>query len=114
MDYRNLREMAEQPEQPDRETFHQPSSAPSLHPGEVSMYQGRNQFGRPQWTWHVFKNGEGRFLCPYCNYKSFRLMQLKYHFLAQHIWLLEITEVDVHEASSSSLSSLSLSEEEKV
>jgi hypothetical protein len=81
-----------------------PSEAPSLCPGEVTVGRGRNRFGREQWTWHVFRAEDGRLMCPYCAYRAFRQMQLKYHFMAQHVWLQEITDVDIHEVDESSSS----------
>jgi hypothetical protein len=50
---------------------------------------GRNQFGKEQFMWYVRRGNDGRLKCPYCAYRSFRNTQLKYHFMAQHVWLVE-------------------------
>jgi hypothetical protein len=88
-----------------------PSRAPVLCPGET-MVRGKNRFGRMQWTWYVFKSPSGRFMCPYCSYQAFRHMQLKYHFMAQHVWLQEFANIDIHEESSSASSSVTFSSDD--
>jgi hypothetical protein len=55
---------------------------------------GKNQFGKTQFTWHVQRSpNDGRLECPYCSYKAFRNTQLKYHFMAQHVWLAEVEDI---------------------
>jgi hypothetical protein len=62
-----------------------------IHERATDFVVGKNQFWKTQFTWHVQRDlNDGHLECPYCSYKAFRNTQLKYHFMAQHIWLAEV------------------------
>lgn len=55
------------------------------HMSGTTMSLRNNYYGRALWTWDIKKASCGRLQCPYCGYRSFRLMPLKYHFMESHI-----------------------------
>ncbi len=65
-------------------------TADDLLGGASVMRLKRNIYGKSQWVWSVARTQDGRLKCPYCEYHSFRITPLKYHFLEQHVFLEEV------------------------